>query len=110
MEKKTITILGNVLSVTFNMATQLKYEEIAKKPFDISKMDSQTDTMNLCYAALLVANEHVPFTFDEMIDGLKMRETAELKDAVIGLALEWFEIPEVMKSAEEEDEEDGEKN
>ena len=30
MEKKTVTILGNVLSVTFNMATQIKYEEIAK--------------------------------------------------------------------------------
>ena len=43
--KKKITILGEEVTVTFCMATELAYETISGgKPFDISKMNSVRDT------------------------------------------------------------------
>jgi hypothetical protein len=97
---KKIEILGHELAVEFNMAVQLKYEELSHQPFDLETMTTQTATMQLCYASLEIANSKLPFSYDEMNRKMTLNETATLKNAVIETMNEWMQIPEVMKSDE----------
>ena len=98
---KKITILGKKLEICFNMAAEIEYEELSGKPFDLEKMNTQKATMQLCYAVLKVANDKVPFTFDELNRKAKFNETAELKAAVIEAMNEWLGIPAVMAEKEQ---------
>ena len=93
---KKVTILGHDLNVSFNMAAEIEYEEQSGKPFDLEKMNTQKATMQLCYAVLKVANDKVPFTFDELNRKMTFSETAELKTAVNEVMFEWLGIPAVM--------------
>ena len=93
---KKITILGHDLNVSFNMAAEIEYEELSGKPFDLEKMNTQKATMQLCYAAIKVSNDKVPFTIGEMNRKATFSETAELKSAVIDAMNEWLGIPAVM--------------
>jgi len=95
-----INILGHELNVTFNMAVEIEYEEMSGKPFDLESMNTQKTTMQLCYASLKIANNKVPFTFEQMNGKLSFSETADLKNKVIYAMNEWLGIPAVM--AEEE--------
>jgi hypothetical protein len=93
---KKLTILGHDLNVIFNMAAEIEYEEQSGKPFDLEKMNTQKATMQLCYAVLKVANDKMPFTFEELNRKATFNETAELKSAVIKAMNEWLGIPAVM--------------
>ncbi len=96
MNNKTVTILGHVLNISFNMAVEIEYEELSGKPFDLQQMDTQKATMLLCFAALKVANDNVPFTIDEMNRKATFSETTTLKASVIEAMNEWLSIPDVM--------------
>lgn len=96
MNNKTVTILGHVLNIIFNMAVEIEYEELSGKPFDLRQMDTQKATMLLCFAALKVANDNVPFTIDEMNRKATFSETKALKAAVIEAMNDWLGIPAVM--------------
>lgn len=102
-----MTILGQELAVTFNMAVQIEFEEVSGLAFDLNMLGTQKATMQMCYAALKVANGKVPFTFEEMVSNITVEETAELKNAVIGAMNKWFKIPEVI---DQQPTEEGEKN
>lgn len=93
---KKINILGNKLEICFSMAAEIEYEELSGKPFDLEKMNTQKATMQLCYAALKVSNDKVPFTFEELNRKAKFSETEELKSAVIKAMIDWLGIPAVM--------------
>jgi hypothetical protein len=97
-----INILGHELNVTFNMAVEIEYEEMSGKPFDLESMNTQKATMQLCYAALKVANNKVPFTFEELNRKATFGETAELKTSVIEAMNEWLVIPTVMADTGQE--------
>ena len=99
---KKINILGHELDVTFNMAVEIEYEEMSGKPFDLEKMNTQKATMQICYASLKIANNKVPFTFEQMNGKLSRNETADLKNAVIEAMNEWLGIPAVMAGNEQE--------
>ena len=106
-----INILGHELNVSFNMAVEIEYEEMSGKPFDLEKMNTQKATMQLCYASLKIANNKVPFTFEQMIGKLSFNETAELKNKVIEAMNEWLAIPAVMAdNGQEQPSVDSEKN
>lgn len=84
------------------MAVEIEYEEMSGKPFDLEKMNTQKATMQLCYASLKIANNKVPFTFEQMNGKLSLNETADLKNAVIEAMNEWLGIPAVMADNEQE--------
>ena len=92
------------------MAVQIRYEEMSEKPFDLSTLDTQKATMQLCYASLKEANDKLPFTFGEMLKDLSVSETGELKNAVIASMNEWFEIPKVTQKDDQPQQEQDEKN
>lgn len=96
MNNKTVTILGHDLNIIFNMAVEIEYEELSGKPFDLQQMDTQKATMQLCYAAMKVSNDNVPFTIDEMNRKATFSETTALKAAVIEAMNDWLGIPAVM--------------
>lgn len=96
MNNKTVTILGHVLNISFNMAVEIEYEDLSGKPFDLQQMDTQKATMQLCYADLKASNDNVPFTIDEMNRKATFSETTALKAAVIEAMNEWLVIPAVM--------------
>ena len=105
-----VTLFGKEFFVTFNMAVQIIYEELSEKPFDLSTLDTQKATMQLCYASLKEANDKLPFSFDEMLKDLSVSETGELKNAVIASMNEWFEIPKVTRKEDLPQQESDEKN
>lgn len=107
---KKITILGNELSIAFNMAVQIEFEDLSGHPFDFDILDTQKATMQLCYASLKASNENVPFTFDEMIKQLGVEETANLKTAVIEAMNDWFNVPKVLQEQQQKQSGDTEKN
>lgn len=105
---RKVKVLGHELDIMFNMAVQIEFEEISGKPFDIKTLDTQTATMQLCYASLKVSNHKVPFTFEDMVNIIDVEETASLKDAVFDEFREWYKIPKV--SAEDDTQQDKEGN
>ena len=105
-----VTLFGKEYFVIFNMAVQISYEEMSEKPFDLSTLDTQKATMQLCYASLKEANDKLPFTFGEMLKDLSVSETGELKNAVIASMNEWFEIPKVTQKDDQPQQEQDEKN
>lgn len=108
MDTKKVTILGHKLDVVFNMAVEIEFEELSGSIFSIENLSSQKATMQLCFASMKIANKKLPFTYEEMLDRLSMKETAELKNAVIETMNKWFTVPEVMeKGAHTGSEEEG---
>ena len=111
----TVELFGKEYAVIFNMAVQIEFEELSGLPFDPGDgkrpgtLGTQKATMQLCYAALEVANGKLPFSFDQLIGkepynldcGLSVDETAALKDAVMSEMFEWYQIPKVMQTDEE---------
>ena len=106
MEK--ITVLGHELLLAFNMAAQIEFEELSGQPFGIETLGTQKATMQLCYAALKVSNESVPFTFEEMIRDINVEDTAAIKNAVTSAMNAWYKIPDVIE--QQPASEDGGKN
>lgn len=102
MEKVTrqVTLDGKKYNVVFNMAVQIKYEKISGQPFDLQKMDTQTATMQMCFASLQTGNKEMPFTLDELAEKISMAEWVSLKNAVIDSMSEWFNMPDVMGNEE----------
>lgn len=105
-----VKILGHELEVTFNMAVEIEYEDISGMIFNVENLNSQKGTMQVCYAAMKVANGKVPFTFEEMVTKATAEETSMLKDATIKCMMEWLKVPEVMSDKQTEGEEESEKN
>ena len=105
-----VKLLGKDYGVAFNMAVQIDFEDTSGKPFDLESLNTQKATMQLCYASLKQANGKLPFTFDELLSQISSTETSELKNAVMGTMKEWFGLPAVMQSDDEQPEEDDLKN
>ena len=99
---KKINILDHELNVSFNMAVEIEYEEMSGQPFDLESMNTQKATMQICYASLKIANNKVPFTFEQMNGKLSFSETADLKNKVIEAMNDWLVIPSVMADNEQE--------
>jgi hypothetical protein len=119
-----VTLFGHEYEVIFNMAVQIEFEEMSGQQFDLGgenrpgTLGTQKATMQLCYASLKVANNKLPFSFDQLIGkepfdlelGLSVGETADLKNAVIDEMFEWFAIPKVMLEEEKPQADDEPKN
>jgi hypothetical protein len=103
-------LFGKEYKIGFNMAVQIRYEDMSGKAFDLETMTTQKATMQLCYAVLETFNGKLPFTFDDMLMQLTAKETTELKNAVIAAMTEWLQVPEVMKAELEPAEGGDEKN
>lgn len=95
MNEKKITILGEEITIKFNMAVELAYEEIAQKPFDLKELKSQKESLALYIAAIITNNPDTKITFERLVNEATGPEIALLQKTVIEAMTEWLQIPAV---------------
>lgn len=116
-EVTTITILGEELSIKFNMAVEIGYEQIAERPFDLGDLVSQKNSLALYMAAILESNPDTKITVERLMREATGPEIEALSKAVIYAMTEWLHMPEVLKQMannetkpEDEEKDETEKN
>ena len=99
--KKIIIILGETLTIAFNMAVQISFEEITGKPFSDINTDSSKDNFALAYAAIIANNPDTKITADNLMRDISGAELKDLLQAISDAAVEWNEMPATL--ADDED-------
>lgn len=97
---KKVTILGEELNIHFCMASQIGYESITGKPFDLDSLKSATDRLALCCAIIVDCNPGTAITYERLVHEMSGSETADLLTAVTESLNEWLAIPSVVRQAE----------
>lgn len=109
MKKEEINILGEQIAIEFNLAVEVAYEEIAERPFNISDMVSQRNSVALYMAAIITANPDTQITVERLMKEATGPEIEQLSKAVIAAMTEWLHLPQVLnKPADEKPEDDEE--
>ena len=99
--KKILTILGQEVTIMFNMAVQISFEEITGKSFSDINTDSSKDNFALAYAAIIANNPDTSITADNLMRDISGAELKELLQAISDAAVEWNEMPATL--ADDED-------
>ena len=99
--KKILTILGQEVTIMFNMAVQISFEEITGKAFSDINTDSSKDNFALAYAAIIANNPDTSITADNLMRDISGAELKELLQAISDAAVEWNEMPATL--ADDED-------
>ena len=99
--KKIITILGETLTIAFNMAVQISFEEITGKPFSDINTDSSKDNFALAYAAIIANNPDTSITAGNLMRDISGSEFKDLMKAISDAFVEWNDIPDTF--ADDED-------
>ena len=99
--KKIITILGETLTIAFNMAVQISFEEITGKSFREINTDSSKDNFALAYAAIIANNPDTSITVGNLIHDASGAELNAVIKAISDSFVEWNNVPATL--ADEED-------
>ena len=102
--KKTINILGESITIAFNMASLIGFEEITGKPFNEIELSMSKDTLALSLAVIIANNPDTQITVNALMTQASGKEISELTQAVSAAFIEWNTIPETLS-----DDEDGQK-
>ena len=102
--KKTINILGESITIAFNMASLIGFEEITGKPFNEINIGMSKDTLALSIAVIIANNPDTQITVNALMTQASGKEISELTQAVNAAFIEWNTIPETLS-----DDEDGHK-
>lgn len=105
MKERKITIAGKEISVAFNGATMISFEEITKKPFFEEKFTTQASRMALIFSAIYAFDENTDMTMTELMKTVSWKEMNEAFTIVMEASMEFFDIPEVAKQPEPTEEE-----
>lgn len=89
MDKKKITFLGKEVTISYNMATQIAYEEISGAPFDPETLSKTSNTLVLYYACIIANNPDTTITFDDMLLNATASDIKVLRDAVLDSFAAW---------------------
>ena len=104
--KKIITILGETLTIAFNMAVQISFEEITGKPFSDINTDSSKDNFALAYAAIIANNPNTSITADNLMRDISGAELKDLLQAISDAAVEWNDMPATFADDEDKKKEE----
>ena len=102
--KKTINILGESITIAFNMASLIGFEEITGKSFNEINIGMSKDTLALSIAVIIANNPDTQITINALMTQASGKEISELTQAVNAAFIEWNTIPETLS-----DDEDGHK-
>ena len=102
--KKTINILGESITIAFNMASLIGFEEITGKPFNEINIGMSKDTLALSIAVIIANNPDTQITANALMTEASGKEISELTQAVTAAFMEWNRIPVTLS-----DDEDGHK-
>jgi hypothetical protein len=102
-EVTSITLLGEELSIKFNLAVECAYEKIAGKPFDLNDLISQTSSAALYMAAILESNPDTEITVERLMREATGPEIEQLSKAVVAAMTKWLDMPDVLKKLQKAD-------
>ena len=104
--KKILTILGQEVTIMFNMAVQISFEEITGKPFSEIDTNVSKDSLALAYSAIIANNPNCNITVDNLMHDASGAELKEVIKAISYSFVEWNKVPETLAD-EEDKKEDG---
>ena len=105
--KKTITIRVQEVTIMFNMAVQISFEEITGKPFSEIDTNVSKDSLALAYSAIIANNPDCNITVDNLMHDASGAELNGVIKAISDSFVEWNKVPETL--ADEEDKKEEEK-
>lgn len=105
MEKK-INILGQDLTIKFNMAVQLSYEQITGKEFLVQELTMTRNRIALYYAAIIANNEDCTLTMDDLLYAPSLDTITQLDNAVSQCMQAWYNIPPTAEPEQPADKEE----
>ena len=105
--KKILTILGQEVTIMFNMAVQISFEEITGKPFSEIDTNVGKDSLALAYSAIIANNPDCNITVDNLMHDASGAELNGVIKAISDSFVEWNKVPETL--ADEEDKKEEEK-
>ena len=107
MEKeKKITILGEEVTLKFNMAVEISFEKITGKAFSECDMKMQENLVALYYACIVTNNPDTKLTIGDLVEKTSGKDIAILSTSVSEVMTAWME-PSPFEAAEEEEGDDG---
>ena len=104
--KKILTILGQEVTIMFNMAVQISFEEITGKSFREIDTNVSKDSLALAYSAIIANNPDCNITVDNLMHDASGAELNGVIKAISDSFVEWNKVPETLAD-EEDKKEDG---
>ena len=101
MKKRQITLLGETLTIVFNMACQIAFEEITGKPFSDFDSNKTKDILALDYAVISVNNPDTEITADRLMREANAQDMKTLNNAITAALMDWNDMPATF--ADDED-------
>lgn len=102
MKKQQITLLGETLTIVFNMACQIAFEEITGKPFNDFDSNKSKDILALDYAVISVNNPDTNITADRLMREANAQDMKTLNNAITSALMDWNDIPATLADDEEQ--------
>lgn len=102
MKKQQITLLGETLTIVFNMACQIAFEEITGKPFNDFDSNKSKDILALDYAVISVNNPDTNITADRLMREANAQDMKTLNNAITASLMDWNDIPATLADDEEQ--------
>ena len=94
---KPIEILGEQITIKFNMAVEIAYEEIVGEPFTIEALKSQKNSAALYMSAILASKPDTKITMERLIHEADGPTISTLSTAIINAMSEWMKLPAVIQ-------------
>ena len=107
--KKILTILGQEVTIMFNMAVQISFEEITGKPFSEIDTNVSKDSLALAYSAIIANNPDCNITVDNLMHDASGAELNAVIKAISDSFIEWNKVPGTLADEEDKKEEERKK-
>lgn len=101
MTERKITIDGKEYPVVFNMSTLIAFEQTADRSFFGEQFDKLYTRVILVFAAMFAADETI--TTSVLLNSKDWQGITKAFNDVMEMAREFFNLPEVVKKAEAEE-------
>jgi hypothetical protein len=104
MTQKNISINGRQVPVVVDFQTLLNFEKIADKSFFDTYFKKLADRIAIIAAAAISANEKTSLTVDDIMGQKDLQAIHDITanfNVVMELVGEFFQLPKVVKDAEE---------
>lgn len=91
--KKEIKVMGETLTIAFNLATQITYKKITEVDFNGKDLEDPNKMVALYMACILANNPDTKITIDNILLDIKQAELATLSSAVAESMAEFYDVP-----------------
>jgi len=92
------------LSIRFNMAVEIAYEDITGEPFDLMTISkSKKNLLSLYSAVIITCNKDSKVTTDDLLFNLDGEELTKIDAAISECMRDWLHLPLVMQNTSEQE-------